>query len=41
LVLRIPKDIERALKLKAGDYIQIWVEEEIIKIKKISPEEFS
>jgi antitoxin MazE len=26
LALRIPKDIERSLKLKAGDEIDIWVE---------------
>jgi len=38
LVLRIPRDIERALNLKAGDYVQIWLEEDIIKIKKITPE---
>jgi len=27
LVLRIPKDIERSLSLKAGNEIHIWVED--------------
>jgi len=26
LVLRIPKDIERSLNLKAGDEVDMWVE---------------
>jgi len=26
LVLRIPKDIERGLSLKAGDNVYIWIE---------------
>jgi AbrB family looped-hinge helix DNA binding protein len=35
LVLRIPKDIERTLQLKAGDAIDIWVEEGNILIQPI------
>lgn len=35
LVLRIPKDIERALSLKAGNEVFIWVENEKIIIEPI------
>ena len=35
LVLRIPKDIERFLSLKAGDEVDIWVENGKIIIEKI------
>ena len=35
LVLRIPKDIERSLQLKAGDEIDIWIEEGKIIIQAI------
>ena len=33
LVLRIPKDVERALSLKAGVDVYIWVENEKIVIE--------
>ena len=34
LVLRIPKDIERSLSLKAGDSVHLWVEDGKIVISK-------
>ena len=35
LVLRVPKDIERTLQLKAGDQVDIWVEKGIMMIKPL------
>ena len=35
LVLRIPKDIERGLSLKAGDNIYLWIENGKIIIEPI------
>ena len=35
LVLRIPKDIERSLLLKAGDVIHIWIENGKIIVEPI------
>ena len=35
LVLRIPKDVERSLSLKAGNEIYIWVENGRIIIEPI------
>lgn len=35
LVLRIPKDVERVLSLKAGSEIHIWVEKGKIIIEPI------
>ncbi|MDW8024234.1 MAG: AbrB/MazE/SpoVT family DNA-binding domain-containing protein [Nitrososphaerota archaeon] len=34
LVLRIPKDIERALKLQPGQEVEIWIEDDKIIIRK-------
>ena len=36
LVLRIPRDIERSLSLKAGNGIYIWVENKKIIIEPIN-----
>lgn len=35
LVLRIPKDIERALGLKAGSEVHIWIEKGKIFIERV------
>jgi antitoxin component of MazEF toxin-antitoxin module len=35
LVLRIPKDVERLLSLKAGNEVQIWVEKGRIVIEPV------
>jgi len=35
LVLRIPKDVERALGLQAGQSVEIWIENDKIIIRKV------
>ena len=36
LVLRIPRDIERSLSLKAGNEVYIWVENNKIVVEPIN-----
>jgi antitoxin component of MazEF toxin-antitoxin module len=34
LVLRIPRDVERALEWKDSDNVQIWIENGVMMVKK-------
>ena len=34
LVLRIPRDVERALQWKDGDDVSIWIENGVMRVKK-------
>jgi len=35
LVLRIPKDVERALNLQPGQEVEIWIENDKIVVRKV------
>ena len=39
LTLRVPKDVERSLNWKAGDYVEIYIKDDTMIVQNVKDEE--